>query len=201
MTAAPPDAPPGPPPTARRTGLVLLLTGVIGWLASFGLTLAGLARRDDPDSGPACAVNAVITCGGALSSWQGEVFGFPNMLLGLGAFAAAAALGAAVLGGARLHPVLWYGLAAGSLAGVVFVHWFVYQSLAGLGTLCPYCMVVWTVTIALFWYVALHVTEHGIVPLPPRARPALRWLLDTHGLVLAAWYALIALAALLRFAG
>lgn len=26
----------------------------------------------------------------------------------------------------------------------------------GLGRLCPYCAVVWAVTIALFWYVTLH---------------------------------------------
>ncbi|SFC89640.1 vitamin K epoxide reductase family protein [Streptomyces aidingensis] len=78
---------------------------------------------------------------------------------------------------------------------------FIHQSPADLGTLCPYCMVVWTVSIALFWYVALHVLERGIVPLPERARPALRWMLDTHWVILGAWYALIALAAFLRFTG
>jgi hypothetical protein len=38
-----------------------------------------------------------------MSSPQGSLFGFPNMLLGLGAFAAVTALGVAVLTGARLH--------------------------------------------------------------------------------------------------
>lgn len=75
------------------------------------------------------------------------------MLLGLGAFAAVAVLGVAVLTGARLHRALWLALNAGALAGVVFVHWLIHQSLFGVGRLCPYCAVVRVVTIALFWYV------------------------------------------------
>ncbi|WP_413098611.1 vitamin K epoxide reductase family protein [Streptomyces sp. Inha503] len=41
-------------------------------------------------------------------------------------------LGLAVLTGARLHRMPWLGLNAGALAGVVFVHWLIFQSLAVL---------------------------------------------------------------------
>ncbi|WP_238426526.1 vitamin K epoxide reductase family protein [Streptomyces adustus] len=88
------------------------------------------------------------------------------MLLGPGAFAAVAALGVAVLTGARLHRRLWLALDAGALAGVVFVHWLIGQSRYELDKICPYCAVVWTVTIALFWFVTLHCLEQGIVPVP-----------------------------------
>ncbi|MFD4609705.1 vitamin K epoxide reductase family protein [Streptomyces sp. NPDC058451] len=60
-----------------------------------------------------------------------------------------------MLTGARLRRGLWLALNAGALAGVVFVHWLIHQSLFGLGRLCPYCTVVRVVTIALFWYVTL----------------------------------------------
>ena len=43
----------------------------------------------------------------------------------------------------------WAGLAAGTLLGTVFVHWLIFQSLYRIGALCPYCMVVWAVTIPL----------------------------------------------------
>ena len=43
----------------------------------------------------------------------------------------------------------WVGLAAGTLLGAVFVHWLIFQSLYLIGALCPYCMVVWVVTIPL----------------------------------------------------
>ncbi len=43
----------------------------------------------------------------------------------------------------------WAGLAIGTLLGTAFVHWLIYQSLYSIGALCPYCMVVWAVTIPL----------------------------------------------------
>ncbi|PRC62285.1 hypothetical protein C6A85_03910, partial [Mycobacterium sp. ITM-2017-0098] len=35
-----------------------------------------------------------------------------------------------------------------------FVHWLIFQSLYRIGALCPYCMVVWAVTIPLLVVVA-----------------------------------------------
>ena len=39
---------------------------------------------------------------------------------------------------------------------MVFVHWLIYQSVFVIGALCPYCMVVWAVTIPTFFYVTVH---------------------------------------------
>ena len=36
----------------------------------------------------------------------------------------------------------------------MFVHWLIFQSLYRIGALCPYCMVVWVVTISLLVVVA-----------------------------------------------
>ncbi|MBN0044445.1 vitamin K epoxide reductase family protein [Streptomyces actuosus] len=181
---------------SRRTGLVLLLTGAIGWLASFRLAVDDWRLLEDPAYRPACDISPVVSCGSVMSSPEGSVFGFPNMLLGLGAFAAVAVLGAAVLTGARLHRRLWRALAAGALAGVVFVHWLIVQSLYELNKICPYCAVVWVVTIGLFWCVTLHCVDHGIVPVPRRVAGLLR---DTHWMLLGAWYGVIALLVLTRF--
>ena len=49
----------------------------------------------------------------------------------------------------RLPRWYWAGLATGTLLGVAFVHWLIFQSLYRIGALCPYCMVVWAVTIPL----------------------------------------------------
>ncbi|MFG2561986.1 vitamin K epoxide reductase family protein [Streptomyces sp. NPDC048496] len=181
---------------SRRTGLVMLLTGIVGWLASFQLTVDDWRLLKDPAYQPPCNISPVVSCGSVMSSAQGSQFGFPNMLLGLGAFAAVAALGVAVLCGAGLHRRLWLALDAGALMGVVFVHWLIGQSLYELGKICPYCAVVWVVTIALFWYVALHCLQRGIVPVP---RGVLAVVRDTHWLLLAAWYGVITLLVLTRF--
>ncbi|MFI6560199.1 vitamin K epoxide reductase family protein [Streptomyces sp. NPDC050534] len=115
------------------------------------------------------------------------------------AHAAVAVLGLAVLSGARLHRALWLALNAGALAGVVFVHWLIHQSLFGLGRICPYCAVVWAVTIALFWYVTLHNLKHGVIPAPAAGRSALALVLETHWILLTAWYGVIAVLVLTRF--
>ncbi|MGV9938462.1 vitamin K epoxide reductase family protein [Streptomyces sp. NPDC003401] len=180
----------------RRTGWVMTLTGAVGWLASFQLTVDDWRLLRDPAYRPPCNISPVVSCGSVMSSPQGSLFGFPNMLLGLGAFAAVTALGAAVLWGARLHRRLWLALTAGALVGVVFVHWLIGQSLYTLDKLCPYCAVVWVVTIALFWYTALYCLESGIVRVPPGVRAVLR---DTHGMLLGAWYGVIVLLVLTRF--
>ncbi|MGW5234669.1 vitamin K epoxide reductase family protein [Streptomyces nodosus] len=183
----------------RRAGWVMVLTGVIGWLAAFQLTVDDWRVLKDPAYQPPCNISPVVSCGSVMSSPQGSLFGFPNMLLGLGAFAAVAALGVAVLAGSRLHRLLWLGLNAGAVAGAVLVHWLIWQSLYELDKLCPYCMVVWVITIALVWYVTLHNLERGVIPLPARGRRALDIVLDTHWILLGAWYVLIALLVLTRF--
>ncbi|MBB4795589.1 vitamin K epoxide reductase family protein [Streptomyces nodosus] len=183
----------------RRAGWVMVLTGVIGWLAAFQLTVDDWRVLKDPAYQPPCNISPVVSCGSVMSSPQGSLFGFPNMLLGLGAFAAVAALGVAVLAGSRLHRLLWLGLNAGAVAGAVLVHWLIWQSLYELDKLCPYCMVVWVITIALVWYVTLHNLERGVIPVPARGRRALDIVLDTHWILLGAWYALIALLVLTRF--
>ncbi|MFE4421037.1 vitamin K epoxide reductase family protein [Streptomyces sp. NPDC056817] len=182
-----------------RIGWLLTLTGVVGWLASFALTVDDWRLLKDPGYEPPCNISSIVSCGSVMSSPEGSVFGFPNMLLGLGAFAAVAVLGVAVLTGARLHRTLWLALNTGALVGVVFVHWLMHQSLFGLGRLCPYCAVVWVVTIALFWYVTLRNLRHGVIPVPAVGRSALTLVLETHWILLAAWYGVIAVLVLTRF--
>ncbi|GGN88226.1 membrane protein [Streptomyces albiflavescens] len=174
----------------------MVLTGIVGWLASFQLTVDDWRLLRDPAYQPSCNISPIVSCGSVMSSAQGHLFGFPNMLLGLGAFAAVTVLGVAVLSGARLHRGLWLALEAGALAGVVFVDWLIVQSLYELNKICPYCAVVWVVTIGLFWYVTLHGLERGIVPVP---RGVLQLVRDTHWMLLAAWYGVIALLVLTRF--
>ncbi|MFI0510233.1 vitamin K epoxide reductase family protein [Streptomyces sp. WSLK1-5] len=181
---------------SRRTGWVMVLTGIVGWLTSFQLTVDDWRLLKNPDYRPPCNISPVVSCGSVMSSPQGSLFGFPNMLLGLGAFAAVAALGVTVLSGARLPRWLWLALAGGSLAGVVFVHWLIGQSLYELHKVCPYCAVIWVVTIALFWYVALHCLDRGLLPVL-RGVPAV--VQDTHWMLLGAWYGVIALLVLTRF--
>ncbi|WP_112470940.1 vitamin K epoxide reductase family protein [Streptomyces triticisoli] len=183
----------------RRMGLLLTLIGVVGWLAAFQLAVENWRVLKSPGYRPSCDIGPVVGCGSAMAGAQGNLFGFPNMLLGLGAFAVVAALGVAALTGAHLHRLVWLALNAGAPAGVVFVHWLILQSLYVLNRICPYCAVVRVVTIALFWYVTLHNLGNGVIRAPGAARGLLTLVLDTHWILPAAWYGVIAVPVLTRF--
>lgn len=128
---------------SRRVGVALLLAGLGGAAAAAILLVEKFVLLINPFHVPSCTINAAVNCGAVMTSPQAEVFGFPNPLIGLATFPAVAAVGAAVLAGARMRAWLWAGLAGGSILGWVFVHWLIVQSVFVIGALCPYCMVVW----------------------------------------------------------
>ena len=174
-------------PFARSLPWLLLLGGVVGLTAAFVLTVEKIALIVDPTYVPTCSINPVLSCGSVMATPQATVFGSPNSLLGIAGFAVVTTSGAALLAGARLHRWYWLGLQAGATAGVVFVHWLIFQSLYRIDALCPYCMVVWAVTIPIFWYVTLHNLAQGAKFLPARWQSAIDALTHNHTVGLTLW--------------
>ena len=186
-------------PSARTLAWLLLLGGLLGFAASFVLAVEKYALLTDPSYVPTCSLNPVLSCGSIMTSPQAEAFGFPNPLLGIAGFVAVAATGATLLAGARLPRWYWAGLQVGVTAAVVFVHWLIFSSLYRIGALCPYCMVVWAVTIPVFWYVTLRNAD----AIAPRSTAVLVRAVAVarqhHGVVLTVWFLMIAAAILQRF--
>ncbi len=69
-----------------------------------------------------------------------------------------------MLAGAALRRWYWLGLQLGVGAGLAFVGWLAFQSLYRINALCPYCMVVWAVTIPIAVYVTVHNVRTGVLP-------------------------------------
>ena len=113
-----------------------------------------------------------MQCAKNLESWQGSVFGFPNPILGLTGWVAPIVVGVAILAGARFARWFWWLFELGLAFAFVFVIWLIGQSIFVLGTLCPWCMVTWVVTIPTFYAVTLHLLRTGIVPAPRGIRAA-----------------------------
>ncbi|CAN5289118.1 vitamin K epoxide reductase family protein [soil metagenome] len=131
----------------------LIVTGALGWWAAFSLTLDKFAVLENPEADLDCNFSLLVQCGVNLSSPQGAVFGFPNPLLGLGGFVAPIAIGVGLLAGARFARWFWVAFNVGVAGALAFVIWLIAQSVFVLGTLCPWCMLVWSVVIPLFWAV------------------------------------------------
>jgi uncharacterized membrane protein len=132
----------------------VLIAGVIGLVASGTLTVEKMRLLTDSSYAPSCNINPVLSCGSVMATAQASVLGFPNSLIGIAAFTVITVTGVLAVAKVVLPRWYWVGAAAGTLLGAAFVHWLIYQSLYRIGALCPYCMVVWVLTISLLVVVA-----------------------------------------------
>jgi uncharacterized membrane protein len=169
-------------PSLRPFGLGLLVLGGIGLAAAFALTVDKIKILNDPSFVPGCDWNPVLSCGSVMRTDQAEVFGFPNPILGLVGFAVVITMGAVLAGGTRPAPWMLVGLAVGSSAGAVFVHWLAFR-----------CLVVWSVTIPIAVWSAL-LAWRTLRPSPWAER-----LWSVRYLVVVAWYLAVVVLALIRF--
>jgi uncharacterized membrane protein len=137
----------------RQTAWILIIGGIIGLVAAIELIIQKISVLSDPNFVPNCDINPILSCGSVINTEQASLFGFPNPVLGVIGFTIVIMFGALLLTGVVPPKSMWLGLNLGALAGMVFVIWLVSQSLYVIGALCPWCMVVWAVTIPIFWQV------------------------------------------------
>lgn len=175
-----------------------MIAGVVGWIAAFVLTTERLHLLQNPAESASCDFNLVVQCGANLASSQGAVFGFPNPLLGVAGWVAPIVVGAAILAGARFARWFWILFWAGLTFAFGFILWLISQSIFVLGTLCPWCMVTWIVTIPTFYAVTLHLLRARIVPAPARVRTFAGTLMGWIPLMAVLSYVVIAVIAQVR---
>jgi uncharacterized membrane protein len=141
---------------AKYLPLILLIGGVLGFLASFILTIETIKSLQNPGYTPSCSLNPILSCASVMKADQSSVFGFANSLIGIGGFAGLVTVGIALTAGANFKRWLWMVIQGVSTLGLIFTHWLIFESLYRIGSLCPFCMVVWSVTIPIFWYLTLY---------------------------------------------
>lgn len=145
---------------------LLIVGGILGWVAAFLLTLERFHVAADPNATLSCDVATFISCKSVMLSPEAKLFGFPNPLIGLGAFIAPIVVGVAVLAGAKFAAWFWRTFLFGNLLAFVFVMWLFSEAVFDIGALCPYCMIAWLAVIAMFWQLLLHGTREGYIPVP-----------------------------------
>lgn len=128
----------------RRFSASLMLIGAIsGFIASFLLTTDKIKILKDASFSPSCNISEVLNCKSVMLSKQAEVFGFPNSLIGIAAFAIFIAVSVALLADVQFPAWFWKFALVGTLSGIIFSHWLAQQTTFVIGALCPYCMVAW----------------------------------------------------------
>lgn len=187
-------------PADRLIGWVLAIGGATGTGAALALLLDRISLLQNPAFVPACTIDPILSCASIMNSWQAEVLGFPNPIIGVLAFPVVATIGVVTLTGAELPRWTWLGLQLGATLAVGFVHWLISQSLFVIGALCLWCVTVWVVTITVFWYVTIHTLTAGrSMTRGVELSAPVRWSAAYHGAVLAGWLAVVAALVVIRF--
>lgn len=188
------------PWTLERTlPWILAIGGLIGFIAAFVLMLERIEIYKVPGYSPTCDLSPLISCGSVMRTWQAALFGFPNPLIGVASFPIVVTVGMALLAGAKFKRWFWLGLELGTALGVIFITWLFTQSVYVIGALCPYCMVVWSVTIPIFFYTTLYNLRTGVIPTPKSLKRPVVFVQRHHGDVLLLWYLAIIVAILNHF--
>ncbi len=169
---------------------ILIVGGAVGLLSSLLLTAQRFAVLKDPDFIPSCNVSPLVSCTSVSDTPYADMLGFPDTLLGVAAFAVLVTVGVAILAGARFARWFWVGLQLGVTIGLIGMLGFFFASVYLIGALCIYCMVVWAVTIPIFWYTTLYNLREKHITTPKRLRGFVKFIQKYHGDILLIWYAL-----------
>jgi uncharacterized membrane protein len=176
---------------------VLTIGGILGVLAASILTIDKLKLAADPSYQPSCSLSPIVACSPVIASKQASAFGFPNPFIGLAGFGMVWAVGMMLFAGAKnVKKWFWWCFQAGTVFGMGFVVWLMHAALYDIGKLCLYCMLVWTITIPIFWTtLAFNLKEKNIV-IKGKVGEFLR---DNSGKLIALSYLIVILLIFFRF--
>ncbi len=183
----------------RALPWLLIIGSLIALYSSFVLSIDDLQILKNPSFVPSCNLNPVLSCGTVMQTPQASVLGFPNSWIGLAVFASVLTVGVALLAGAQLRREFWLLFKAGMLAGLAFAYWMLLESIYSINALCPFCLIVDTVTITINWYLTLYLLQNGYLKLPKKLQPLGEFARKHHLELLVTWFLILVAIILQHF--
>ncbi|WP_113903943.1 MULTISPECIES: vitamin K epoxide reductase family protein [Brevibacterium] len=180
-------------------GIVLIVMSTVGFLASFTLSVEKYEKLENPSAVLSCDLNPFFSCGSVMEAAQSQIFGFPNQLLGIGAFVVPLLIGVLLLAGVRLPRWIMIGLNIGLGLGVVLVMYLFHASIYVIGVGCPWCIVVWFMTIPLFCAVTAHNALTGGFGRSVAESTAVRVIAKENVAIAVLWLLIIAACIVVQF--
>lgn len=177
----------------------LIITGIVGWFAAFALVIERIHVASNPTAVLSCDVNPFISCKSVMLTPQASLLGFPNPIIGLGAFMAPIVVGAAILAGAKFAAWFWRLFALGVTMGFLFVLWLFTQSTFVISVLCPYCMIAWAAMVPMFWRVFIFGANDGLIDTPIKWVGFFDWAANKAWLFTVITEALVVITIVIRF--
>lgn len=180
-------------------GIWLLILAAIGMMASLALGYETLETIKNPDYNPSCNISPIISCGKVMASEYSEVFGVPNPVFGIIGFSALITLALVIVSGAKLRRRMWYLMLAAGAIGVVWVHYLFFISVYSIGSICPWCSVLWISTIPIFWLIVTHAAASGMLDFNKYTKRCANLWSTYAGPILITWYLVLVVIVFIRF--
>jgi len=167
------------PARGRHRGayLEMLISSMLGLVASLVLSIDAVVLAADPNAGLSCNISETISCAKVGVSWQANLLGFPNAFLGLIAEPVVITIAVAGLGG--VHFPRWFMNSAMAVyaVGLGFAYWLFFQAYFVIGAMCPWCLLITATTTTVFASLLRVNLSDNTFGLSPRAYERGRYLL------------------------
>ena len=162
----------------RRTSLEMIVSGLIGLVTSFVLSIEAWQLAADSSARFGCDISSVLSCSAVAQTWQARILGFPNAFLGIFFEAVVLAISVAIFAGVRFPR--WYMLGTNLLYTIAlfFAFWLFGQSYFIIQVLCPWCLLITLTTTLVFGGITRINIRDGVIPVPAILRRSVAQGLD-----------------------
>ena len=150
----------------RRTSLEMIISGFIGLVTSFVLSIEAWQLAADSSARFGCDISSVLSCSAVAQTWQARILGFPNAFLGIFFEAVVLAVSVAIFAGVKFPR--WYILGTNLLYTIAlfFAFWLFGQSYFIIQVLCPWCLLITLTTTLVFGGITRINIRDGVIPVP-----------------------------------
>ena len=177
---------------SKNLGWLLSVGGIVGWFSSFTLTVDKIKLLENPNYISSCNVNSILACGNVVKTAQASVFGFPNSVIGVSSFPILVLIGVLILLEIFVPRWMLQTIALVSGLATLFVSWLAFQSIYVIEILCPYCIVVWAMTVPIFFLTTRDLFKSS-------RNSTLKLLVPFTGFLTLAWFLVVGVAIALQF--
>ena len=154
----------------RRTSLEMIISGFIGLVTSFVLSIEAWQLAADSSARFGCDISSVLSCSAVAQTWQARILGFPNAFLGIFFEAVVLAISVGIFAGVKFPR--WYMLGTNLLYTIAlfFAFWLFGQSYFIIQVLCPWCLLITLTTTLVFGGITRINVRDGVIQVPEGLR-------------------------------
>jgi putative membrane protein len=154
----------------RRTSLEMSISGFIGLVTSFVLSIEAWQLAANSSARFGCDISSVLSCSAVAQTWQARILGFPNAFLGIFFEAVVLAISVAIFAGVKFPR--WYMLGTNLLYTIAlfFAYWLFGQSYFIIQVLCPWCLLITLTTTLVFGGITRTNIRDCVIPAPEGLR-------------------------------